>query len=198
MKSKPLVASVALILVMTFLSCSNALQLTYQKPPTAGAMKGPLYLKVDDARPADKGGDKPLTVGIVRSGFGIPYDIMAASHREPAIVAKEMISECLMSAGYQVVSDPSVPHMSAQLTSFWSDGYVHNRIVMKMPLDLKKSADTAPAWTYDLDVNTGFTPMGAGFSQFNRGYNQMLNEAKDKLLEQFKSTEFEGQYRKLR
>ncbi len=69
---------------------------------------------------------------------------------------------------------------------------------MLMPLDLKKDEKTTPVWKYELDVNVGFTWKSAGFSQFNKGFNEMLEVAKEKLLEQFKSSEFEDQYRTLR
>jgi hypothetical protein len=159
---------------------------------------GQLYVEVDDSRPPEKGGNDPYTVGVIRSAVGMPYDIKAAPDREPSIVVKELISECLMSAGYRIVNDSSAaPHLQASLKKFWSDGYVHNRIALEMPIVLQKSENAASAWTYVLDVNEGFTPMGFGFSQFNAGYNRMLDVAKDKLIEQFTSPEFENLYRTL-
>ena len=104
-----------------------------------------------------------------------------------------------MNAGYQTVNDSSTaPLLHAQLMTFWSDGYVHNRIALKMPIDLRKTESTTSDWMYDLDVNVGFTPMGAGFSQFNSGYDNMLEEAKNKLVEQFNSSEFENHYNKIK
>ncbi|MCB2166822.1 MAG: hypothetical protein KQI78_04105 [Deltaproteobacteria bacterium] len=198
MKSRALLLMICITMFMSLFSCSNALQLTYQKPPMATATIGQLYVEVDDARPPEKGGNDPYTVGVIRSAVGIPYDVKAAPDREPSIVVKELISECLMSAGYRIVNDSSAaPHLQASLKKFWSDGYVHNRIALEMPIVLQKSENAASAWTYVLDVNEGFTPMGFGFSQFNAGYNRMLDVAKDKLIEQFTSPEFENLYRTL-
>lgn len=198
MKPHPLLIMTGMVIVMFLCSCSNALQLTYTKPPMTTVTIGQLYVEVEDSRPPEKGGDDPYTIGIIRSAVGIPYDIKAAPDREPSMVVKELISECLTSAGYRVVNDSSAaPHLNASLKKFWSDGYVHNRIALEMPMVLKKSENAISTWTYVLDVNEGFTPMGAGFSQFNAGYNKMLDVAKDKLIEQFNSSEFENLFRSL-
>ena len=53
---------------------------------------------------------------------------------------------------------------------------------MLMPLDLKKDEKTNPVWEFELDVNVGFTWESAGFSQFDKGFSEMLEVAKEKLL----------------
>jgi hypothetical protein len=175
------------------------MQLAYTKPTAATIYKGELCVIIDDQRAPDRGGDDPLTVGIARNAYGMPFDIKASPNREPTKVTKELISECLMAAGYKVVGDSNrIPHLHAVLETFWSDGYQHSRMGMLMPLDLKKDEKTTPVWKYELDVNVGFTWKSAGFSQFDKGFSEMLEVAKEKLLEQFKSPDFENQYRTLR
>ena len=199
MKLRVIFQLTAVCILPILFACSNAMQLAYTKPPAATTNKGELCVIIDDQRAPDRGGNDPLTVGIARNAYGMPFDIKASPNREPTKVTKELVSECLMAAGYKVVDDTSkVPHLNAALKTFWSDGYQHSRMGMLMPLNLKKNEKTNPVWKYDLDVNVGFTWKSAGFSQFDKGFSEMLEEAKEKLLEQFKSQEFEKQYRTLR
>lgn len=195
MKARLLIQLIGLCIFITLFSCSNTMQLTYTKPPAAPSIKGQIYVSIDDLRPPDRGGKDPLKVGFVRNAFGQPFPVKAAPDREPSKVVKELISVCLMSAGYKVVDDSSAaPHLRAQLKVFWSDGYQHSRMGLRMPIELRKSKKSIGVWAYELDVNTGFTVRSAGYKQFNSGYNKMLEVAKEKLVEQFKRTEFQSHY----
>ncbi len=186
-------------IIITLSACSNAMQLAYKKPQSATAFKGELCVILEDQRTPDRGGNNPLVVGNARNTFGMPFAIKASPEREPSKVAKEVISDCLTAAGYKVVNNSiQAPQLHAVLKIFWSDGYHHSRMGMRIPMELKKTERSRPAWEYDLDINTGFTWKSAGFSQFNAGFNKMLETAKEKLMEQFKSADFEKRYRMLR
>jgi hypothetical protein len=175
------------------------MQLAYKKPAATTINKGKLSVIISDQRAPDRGGNNPLVVGIVRNAFGMPFPVKAAPNREPTKVTKELMSECLMAAGYKVVDHSNkTPQLHAVLKVFWSDGYQHSRMGILMPLELKNNEKSPPVWKYSVDVNTGFTVKSAGFRQFNEGYNKMLERTKDKLLELFNSQEFENKYRTLR
>ena len=190
---------IGVCMISTLLACSSAMQLAYTKPMVTIINKGKLSVVISDQRAPDRGGNDPLVVGIARNAFGMPFPVKAAPNREPAKVAKELLSECLQAAGYKVVGDANrAPQLHAVLKVFWSDGYQHSRMGILMPLELKNNEKSPPVWKYGLDVNTGFTARSAGFRQFNQGYNKMLERTKDKLLELFNSKKFENKYRTLR
>lgn len=198
MKSRVLCQLTGVLIISTLLACSNAMQLAYTKPLKVPYGQGELSVIVDDQRVPDRGGNDPLTVGIARNAFGMPFAIKASPKREPTKVVKELISECLMASGFKVVDESNdAPQLHAVLKVFWSDGYQHSRMGMLMPMELKNK-ESSPLWKYDLDVNTGFTWKSAGFSQFNAGFNNMLDEAKDRLLQQFQSSQFADTYQKLK
>jgi hypothetical protein len=199
MKLRILFQLTGVCMISTLFACSSGMQLAYTKPATTTMNKGNMSVIISDQRVPDRGGNDPLVVGIVRNAFGMPFPVKAAPNREPAKVAKELISECLMAAGYKVVDHSNMtPQLHAVLKVFWSDGYQHSRMGILMPLELKKNEKSPPVWKYGLDVNTGFTAKSAGSRQFNQGYNKMLERTKDKLLELFNSKEFENKYRTLR
>jgi hypothetical protein len=175
------------------------MQLAYTKPPAANFDKGEISVALDDQRVPERGGNDPLVVGIARNAFGMPFDIKASPKREPSKVTKELVTECLMASGFKIVDAGSdVPRLDTVLKVFWSDGYQHSRMGLQLPMKLKKGAATPAAWKYDLNINTGFTWKSAGFSQFNAGFNKMLEDAKKELLQQFQSSEFEESYKKLK
>jgi hypothetical protein len=199
MKLKLIAQLVGVCMIATLFACSNAMQLAYPKPPAAEFNQGEISVVLDDQRVPERGGNDPLVVGIARNAVGMPFDIKASPQREPSKVVKELISECLMASGYKVVDESQkAPRLHAVLKVFWSDGYQHSRMGMRMPMALKKPAQSAAVWNYDLDINTGFTWKSAGFSQFNAGFNKMLEEARDALLEQFQDSQFEKRYRRLK
>jgi hypothetical protein len=68
---------------------------------------------------------------------------------------------------------------------------------LQLPMELKKSSSSSPVWEHDLNINTGFTWKSAGFSQFNAGFNKMLEEAKIELLQQFQNSQFQKSYKNL-
>lgn len=199
MKRMIKVQMIGLCMMLTLLACSNAMQLAYTKPPAADFSRGDIAVVLDDRRVPERGGDDPLKVGIARNGFGMPFDIKASPKREPSMVTRELIAECLAASGYKVVDASSpAPQLHAVLKVFWSDGYQHSRMGLQMPLELKQRPASAPVWTHDLNINTGFTWKSAGFSQFNAGFNKMLEETKKDLLEQLQSSGFENSYKQLK
>ena len=199
MRLKVLFQLTGVCIISTLFAFSSAMQLAYKNPATTTINKGKLSVIISDQRAPDRGGNNPLVVGIVRNAFGMPFPVKAAPNREPTKVTKELMSECLMAAGYKVVDHSNkTPQLHAVLKVFWSDGYQHSRMGILMPLELKNNEKSPPVWKYSVDVNTGFTVKSAGFRQFNQGYNKMLERTKDKLLELFNSQEFENKYRTLR
>jgi hypothetical protein len=184
-----------LFCLIALTGCANGMRLAYTKPTMAESKKGKLSVSISDQRVANRGGENPLVVGQARNAVGMPFAIKAAPNREPTQVVKELIADCLAAAGYEVVGgDADAPQLDAVLKVFWSDGYQHSRMAMVVPMELKRHETSAPIWRYTLDINTGFTWRSAGFSQFNRGFDNMLNTAKDRLIEQFQHNDFKKQY----
>jgi hypothetical protein len=185
-------------IILTTLACSNSMQLAYPKPPAAGADKGEVSIYVHDERAPDRGGDDPLTVGVARNTFGMPFEIKAASNREPTMVVRALITDCLAAAGYKVAEASSnAPLLHAILKVFWSDGYQHSRMGLLLPMVLKQDPAAPAQWEHVVDINTGMTWGMGGFSQFNEGFNKMLEGARNDLIEEFGKPEFTSAYKSL-
>ena len=187
---------VLMFFVLLFvMACSNALRLSYQTPDPASSKIGNIILVLDDQRDPNRGGNEPLVIGNARNGFGMPFKIKAAPQREPSRVLRELISSCLAAAGYDVVDESNTaPMIHVKLKSFWSDGYQHHRMWLKMETELVKKIGSSPAWMSFTDVNEGFTVRTAGFEQMNAGFDKMLETTKKKLLTDFNLKEFYEAY----
>lgn len=197
MKKQRIFPWIILCVFFILFGCRNAMQLKYARPAPAPASKGDVAVIVTDAREPQKGGEQPFKVGNARNAFGMPFAINAASNREPTRAIKELVTDCLMAAGYRVVEDGGrAPQLHAVLKTFWSDGYQHSRMIIDVPMELKQAGRSKAAWTYNLNVNTGFTWRSAGYRQFNLGFNKMMETAKDDLLREFTSSGFQKKYQR--
>lgn len=170
--------------------CSATMKLHYVKPPIIEMNKGEIYVVIDDQRPPEKGGNDPTRVGTVRNTFGMPFPLKSRADREPSMVIKELVSDCLMTAGYIISGHPdSAPQLHVVLQTFWSDGYQHSRIGTKIPVELKKDEHSQPVWKHIFESNIGVT-WKAGYGPFNKGINKMLEDVKSKMITEFKDPKF--------
>lgn len=170
--------------------CTSSMQLKYEKPPMKNMNKGEIYIIMDDQRPPDNGGDDPTRVGTIRNTFGMPFALRAKSDREPSKVIKELVSDCLKSAGYKTSEKPDgLPKMHVVLESFWSDGYQHSRMWTKIPIFLKTNQSSQPVWERTFEYNIGAT-WSVGYGPFNKAINKMLEELKNKMISEFNSPKF--------
>ena len=114
----------------------------------------------------------------------------SSTNREPSKVIKELVSDCLKTAGYKISGQPgSTPQLHVVLKTFWSDGYQHSRIGTNIPVELKKDENSKPVWKHIFDFNIGVT-WKAGYGPFDRGINSMLEEVKNEMVTEFKSPKF--------
>lgn len=192
--SKTTFSIINIILVICIISllsnCSSSMQLKYKKPPVNNINKGEIYVVIDDQRPPDKGGDDPTRVGTIRNTFGMPFALRASNDREPTKVIKELVSDCLNSAGYKISEKPDgVPKMQVMLQSFWSDGYQHSRMWTKIPVTLISNKSTQPEWQHTFEYNIGAT-WSAGYGPFNKAINKMLEKLKNEMITEFNSPKF--------
>ena len=183
-----LVLSACIIILVG--GCASSMKLHYVKPPFNEMTKGEIYVVVDDQRPPDKGGNDPTRVGTIRNTFGMPFPLRSRVDREPSKVIKELVSDCLKTAGYKISGQPdSAPQLHVVLETFWSDGYQHSRIGTKIPVELKKDAHTKPVWKHIFESNIGVT-WKVGYGPFNKGINSMLEDVKSKMITEFKDPKF--------
>ena len=170
------------------------MSLSYEKPFFDQMDKGKICVVVNDQRPLEKGGDDPTRVGTIRNTYGMPFALRCSGDKEPPKVIEELVSDCLKAAGYEVVEQSdNVPQLHVALQSFWSDGYVHNRMWMSMVTELKGDMNSAPVWQYALESNVGIT-MTVGYGQFDKGFTRMLEDAKQKLIFEFNDSRFYNSY----
>ena len=142
-----LVLSCCVIILVS--GCSTSMKLHYVKPLFNEINKGEIYVVVDDQRPPEKGGNDPTRVGTIRNTFGMPFPLKSRVDREPSKVIKELISDCLKTAGYKISVQPDgAPQLHVMLQKFWSDGYQHSRIWTKIPVELKKDEHSQPVWKH--------------------------------------------------
>jgi len=178
--------------------CSTTMKLRYDAPPPSDTLKGDVSLVLDDQRPPNRGGDDPLRVGTVRNTFGMPFPLNAAPGREPNKVMEELVTDCLEAAGYRVVEPAAgVPQVHAALEAFWTDGYQHSRMVVKLPLSLRRDTSSPPVWSHPVESNTGVT-WTAGYGQFDRGFTRALEEASEEMRAAFSGPSFGEGYGALR
>ena len=192
-----LALSTLLICAALSSGCST-MKLRYDEPPASEPVKGEISIVLEDRRPANRGGDEPLRVGTIRNTFGMPFALAAAAGREPPRVVEELVSDCLEASGYRVVGAAAgVPQLRAALEAFWTDGYQHSRMILELPLELRRNESAPPVWSHHLESNTGVT-WTVGYGQFDRGFSRTLNEAKQKLIAEFSGPGFAEGYASLR
>ena len=193
------IVNIVLVICLIALSsgCSSSMQLKYKKPPIKDMNKGEIYVVMDDQRPPDNGGDDPTRVGTIRNTFGMPFALRANKDREPSKVIKELISDCLNSAGYKISEKSNgVPQIHVVLQSFWSDGYQHSRMWTKIPVKLIKDKSSQPVWQHTFEYNIGAT-WSVGYGPFNKAINKMLEELKNQMITEFNNPKFNESFQLL-
>ena len=187
------------LLFLSGILCMNgctSLQLHYTKPPFETTIKGSISVVLNDKRPAEEGGKEPMQVGVVRNAFGMPFP-MKATNTEPSKIVKELVSDCLKAAGYNSVEQSeNVPQLHVFLESFWSDGYQMSRTSMKLLMELRKSPTSPALWSQPL-LSDAVVMWTAGTGPMEKGYNQVLEDAKQKLITYFKDSKFTAAYQSL-
>ncbi len=192
------IATLTILAGVVLLSgCSRRMNLIYPKPPFGEMNRGEIGMVVKDERPAKEGGNNPDLIGQVRSGVGIPSGVYAKQDKDPSKVVKELISDCLKAAGYKVVDRPGrVPTIYAVLQEFWGDGYMHYKMSLTIPVELKKGENSRSVWSETVKSKGGVTLMW-GPSELNKGYRSMLEDATRQFTLKFQSPEFQSSYRSI-
>jgi hypothetical protein len=187
-----LVLSVSIIILN---GCSTTMKLSYNKPSIKTMDNGPICIVVNDQRPSEKGKSDHTRVGTIRNTFGKPFPLRADPDRVPPMVIKELVSDCLKASGYKVV-EPSdnAAQLCVTLRSFWSDGYQFNKMYLEMVTELKKDPSASPVWSYELNSDAAVI-WTIGYNQIDKGFTKLLEDAKEKLLVQFESSEFQTSFR---
>jgi hypothetical protein len=171
------------------------MSLQYKKPPIEEMNRNDVFVIVSDQRADEEGGKEPLRVGTIRNSFGMPFPLNARSDRAPAKVIKELVSECLMAAGYKILDKPAgVPQMQVKIKSFWSDGYQYNRVWAILQMSLKKDEIVSPSWKKTFESSTGVV-WKIGTGPFEEGINNMLEDLKNKLLLAFRDPKFRNSFK---
>jgi len=193
---------IALILCFTatvvFGGCASTMSLQYTKPDASALSNGSISVVVEDQRPAEEIGGDPARVGTIRNSFGMPFALRSNPDRQPPLVIKELVSDCLRAAGYNVVEKRvGTPQLQVALTSFWSDGYQHSRMWLTLSTELKKNEKSKAVWQSDLDTGVGVT-WTVGYGKFDQGFTNLLEDSKIKLINDFNDGNFSKSYASLR
>jgi len=188
-KKMVIVLSILLVSLLFCVGCSK-MSLRYTKPPVESMNKGKISVVVNDNRPSDKTGGNLKRIGTIRNTFGMPFPLEAGDGREPPKVIKELFSDCLEAAGYEVL-EPSetVPKLFVNLNSFWSDGYQYSRMWITTVAELKRDVHSDVFWKKEIESSTGVT-WKVGYGPFNKAFNKLLEDMKIKLITIFEGPEF--------
>jgi hypothetical protein len=180
----------AFLMMTTAIGCSftQPVSLDYSRPPILGSGSGEIAVVVEDKRPPKRGGDTkiPGEVGLLRNTFGMPI-ASQVSLKPPTEAMKDLITDCLRGAGYSVVNaDGRVPTVHAQIEELWSDGYIHYEMSLQLAVQMNN-------WRFPLEIKSQVT-LQLSAAELNSAYTQLMNEAAQKLVEQFKSDRFKKGY----
>jgi hypothetical protein len=158
--------------------------------------KGTVSLIMHDQRLPDEGGKEPMQVGVIRNAFGMPF-AMKATNTEPSKILKELALDCLKAAGYEPIDQSdNVPQLHLFLERFWSDGYQMSRTSMKVMMELRKSASSPVLWSHSLLSDT-VVMWTAGTGPMEKGFHQVLEDAKQRMIIQFKDKKFAAAYKSI-
>ena len=181
--------------ILVISGCASSMSLRYEKPSFEMMNKGKISVVVDDQRPSEEGGNDTTRVGTIRNAFGMPFPLRSSAGREPLKAIRELVSDCLKAAGYEVVEQAnSVPQLYVILKSFWCDGYQYNKVWMTMSTELKSVVKPQSVWRHEFESNAGVV-YTAGYGPFDKGFNTMLEDAKQKLITQFKDSKFQNSFK---
>jgi hypothetical protein len=195
-KSFKLINRLLLLSMLVIFSggCTTTMSLQYAKPPAEMMNRGSIVVVVNDQRPPEEGGNEPMRVGTIRNTFGMPFALNAKSDRMPKKVIQELVSDCLVAAGYEISNNQSnVPILEVGLQSFWGDGYQYNKIWSKIHMALKKNGNSVPRWEQTVESTTGVV-WTVGYGPFDDGINTMLEDLKKQILTTFKDPKFQSEF----
>lgn len=182
--------------IFAFISsgCASTMSLNYAKLPDVEQTRGAISVIVVDERSADEIGGDTSRVGTIRNTFGMPFALRSEPDRKPPKAIKELVSDCLRASGYAVSENAvGAPLMQVALNSFWSDGYQHSRMWLKMVVELKKDSNSQPFWQRDFESNVGIT-WTVGYGKFDQGFTDLLEDAKQQLIKTFEDSKFRKSY----
>jgi hypothetical protein len=193
-----IVTIICVVAAVIFNGCTSTMGLKYARPAPAEQSKGRICVVVDDQRSSEEIGGDPARVGTIRNGFGMPFPLRSNPDRLPPMVIDELVSDCLGAAGYTVVeNNSSIPQMYVALKSFWSDGYQYSRMWLTMSIELKKNEGSRSVWLHNFESGEGIVwTIGSG--KFDEGFTNMLEHAKEQLINQFDNLNFQKSYASLK
>jgi hypothetical protein len=118
-----------------------AIVLKYKKPPKHLKTHSRISIIVKDERNnIERGGKDHNLVGRVWNGLGMPMDQKTKIGREPEIVIKELVSDCLESFGYEIVDTTNqIPKLYVNLNDFW---FIFRRARIEAHFELKYNGNT--------------------------------------------------------
>ncbi|MFH1434387.1 MAG: hypothetical protein ABIJ56_01600 [Pseudomonadota bacterium] len=187
-----LIAVLALCLLV-FAGCAPRYNLLYTSPPAGAMNQGDIAVEVVNQRPGDKGGANPFMLGQVRNAFGVPIrKLIAREDREPTVLVKTMVSECMAAAGYRPVEPTAgIPKVTVALTSFWCDGYTNYTMTMNANMTLANADGSGATWAETL-VAVGNRTIIMHEKELENGFQMMLNNAVTQLIQKFQSPQFKN------
>lgn len=180
---------------MLLTGCSGGMQLHYGKPSIGQMDKGSIHVVIDDQRTPDRGGNNPMRVGTIRNSVGMPFALKARKTREPSTVVKQLVTDCLQSAGYSTIAGSgSGGHLNVILQDFWSDGYQHSRAWIHIKVQLREDPQAPVVWEHTFQSNQGLN-WTVGYGPFNKAINKMLEDIKTQMISEFQDSKFDNAFK---
>lgn len=115
----------SLTLFFSLGACIPSMDIKYDSLSKSDAKRGTVLVgEVSNKRFKEYGGRSFALLGLIRGGYGNPFDLKTEEGKEINIVLKEIAKNVLDHTGYTFAgNDRKAPRLELEVNRFWCDGY---------------------------------------------------------------------------
>lgn len=181
------------LLLLSFLSaCIPKMDMKSDSLAKMDAQRGTVVVgEVNNKRLKDYGGQSFGRLGILRGGYGNPFDLQTQEGREINTVLREVATNVLEHSGYTVVgTDKQGARLDIDVIRFWCDGYIGYKVEANLAAKLVDPLDGKVLAQREINFERGFslsTP-----SKTREAFDVAIQEIQKQLLAFIQSNEFKA------
>jgi hypothetical protein len=189
-----------LIALFFVVSCSGP-KLNLQHTPLSinSIIQGKIIIgDIKNLREKARGSNSFENLGVLRVGStGIPVPQFTTQGRGLDLIIKSLLNDALLHSGYHVqmmAENTKIPVLETDIIDYWVDGFVGFAVMSKLRLRLLSSEKRSILLEKDFTEQTAFS-IGDPLASYEEEYNKHLDEILKKIVEFFKSEEFNKSYK---